>query len=466
MNYIISLLAMLQAGYYMRRVNQETADSPWEVRLIYFELIYNLIIKFIVGNTAAPSALNYVSDLVLLMILFGYLRRTGGRIREIPRSLLALGGGLLALTLVSYALNLYSPLLYLWGLRNNFRFVLFAMMCAAYLTRRDIDRIMEILFGFFLTNIAVVTFQFLTLDHYRQSFGDFISGLFSNGGQRGGNESLAWLICIVCTWETVKFLNEGVNLGRLIACWLGALYMAALAEIKLVILLLVLSCGMALLLCRKTKRSVALIGFSVLALFIGVQILYLIFPKFDQFFTLERMLSYVTNQEGYASSGVADGLDRLTAIPYVYENYLHTWSERLFGIGLGNADYSGFAFLTSPFYVQNSWTGYSFFSSAFLTLELGAIGMLGFMIWYVNSACVAFSLRTGTIWEKSVRDAGIIFGLTALLILFTNQSLKLESAAFTVNCILIFPFLLCKPLQEEEEAEKEAAERALAAQRR
>ena len=298
----------------------------------------------------------------------------------------------------------------------------------------------------------MVTFQFLTLDHYRQSFGDFISGLFSNGMQRGGNESLAWLICMVCTWETVKFLNEGKNTGRMALCWAGGLYMAALAEIKLVILLMVFGCITALVICRKSRRSEALIAFDVLALFLGIQVLYLIFPKFDQFFTLERIFSYVTTQEGYVNTGGAAGLDRMTAIPYVYENFLHTWQEKLFGIGLGNADYSSFSFLTSPFYVENSWTGYSYFSSAFLTLELGAIGFAGFLLWYGNSIVQCVRLRVQSIREKNIHDCVLILGIIAVLMIFSNQSMKLESAAFLANCILCFPFILRKPEQTEQDA--------------
>ena len=442
MNYLISLLVGLQACFYLSRISKTRGKNNWIVTMIYFEIIDNLIIKFIVGNTVLPSMFNYVSDVVMLAMLIGALRRSGGRVAGIPRSMLAIAGGLWLISLISYALNLYSPLLYLWGLRNNFRFLVFAMLCARYLERKDIDLIFEILFGFFLTNVAVVTWQFLILDRNRMSFGDFISGLYNNGAERGGNEALAWLISIVCIWQTVKFLNEGGNGLRLMIVWAGALYMAAVAEIKLVVVILVFSCVLALMLCRKSGRSAALVIFSVLTVFLGVQLMYVIFPQFKDFFTIEQMLSYVTKEEGY--SAATGGIDRLTAIPYVFTNYLTQWPQKLFGIGLGNADYSSFSFLTSAFYRQHSWTGYSYFSSAFLTVELGVVGLIGFIIWYGNFARQALVARVRNIQEKTIRDTVLILSLIAIIMIFSNQSLKLEASAYMVMCVLSFPFVLAR----------------------
>ena len=440
MNYLISLLVVLQACFYLSRVSKTRGKDNWVITLIYFEVIYNLIINFIVGNTVLPSMFNYVSDAVMIAILFGALRQNGGCVTGIPRSMLAIAGGLWLLSLISYALNLYSPLLYLWGFRNNFRFIVFAMVCACYLEREDFELILEILFGFFLTNVAVVTWQFLILDRNRLSFGDFISGLYNNGAERGGNEALAWLISIVCIWQTVKYLNEGGNTGRLALVWAGALYMAAVAEIKLVIVVLVLGSMLALMRCRKSGRSVALVIFSVLTVFLGIQLMYLIFPLFKDLFTIEQMLSYVTREEGYAT--LSGGLDRLTALPYVFTNYLLHWPQKLFGIGLGNADYSSFSFLTSDFYRLHSWTGYSYFSSAFLTLELGAVGFAGFIVWYGNFARQALVARVRNIQEKTVRDTVLILSLIAVVMIFSNQSLKMESSAYMVTCVLSFVFLL------------------------
>ncbi len=441
MNYIISLLAFVQAFYYLNRISKKTT---WVVTLIYFEVIYNLIIKFLIGNTPLPSMFNYLSDVVLIIILMAFFRQSFGKVTGIPRTMLLCGSVLLVVSLVSYAINLYSPLQYLWGFRNNFRFILFAIMCAVYLQKQDIDTIMDILYGFFLTNILVVSYQFFFLPHTRVSFGDFISGLFSNGSVRGGNGSLNWLMCIVCTYQTVKFLNEGKNTKRLMLCWAGALYMAALAEIKLLFIQLVIICALAVVICKKSWRSLVFTLAAILSILLGIQLLYIAFPEFDQFFRWETMLSYVTHQEGYAGKGSAAGLDRLTAIPYVLKNFLPNWSEKLFGIGLGNADYSSYSFLVSSFYRANSWTGYIFFSSSFITVELGIIGFAVYLMWFLNDIRKAVTVSVQTDQEKSAKDMAAIIGLIAIMTIFSNQTMKLEASAYMVNCVLTFPFILAK----------------------
>ena len=139
MKYMISLMAVILAIYYYRLVSKYNGRV---VKLIYFELIYNLIIKFLIGNIGLPSTLNYVADFVLIWIIAEFLYGKRKYNYYIPKSLVLCGTFLWVASIVSYIGNLYSPLLYLWGVRNNFRFILFAMMCAVYLRERDIQMVL------------------------------------------------------------------------------------------------------------------------------------------------------------------------------------------------------------------------------------------------------------------------------------------------------------------------------------
>lgn len=146
MKYIVALIALILSIYYLYQVRRKSTRTVW---LIYFELIYNLIIKFMIGNLGLPSILNYVTDAVLAWILLEYFMQKDARKLTIPKSLKVSFMILFLVSLVSYVLNLYSPLLYIWGFRNNFRFLLFALMCAVYLDKSDIKTIFDIIYGFF-----------------------------------------------------------------------------------------------------------------------------------------------------------------------------------------------------------------------------------------------------------------------------------------------------------------------------
>ena len=433
----MGIAAVVLALYYISRVKKKSGRI---VTLIYFELIFNLIIKFLIGNMHLPSMLNYVTDLILVWILLEYFHQK--RHRRIPKSLVWCFTCLWVISFISYVLNIYSPLLYVWGFRNNFRFILFAMMCAVYLRKRDIQTIMEILYGFFCLNIVVVTYQYFFVSYSAGAIGDFISGLFSNGAERGGNASLCWLMVIVCAHAIVNYLNKTGTLRHMIFVLGASIYMASLAEIKIFYLEVIIIGIVSILVCRKSLKVFALVIIGVIGLFAGIKMLYYFFPGFADFFTYEAMMEYVTREGGYSSRGYATGIDRMTAIPYVMKNFLTTSTSRLFGRGLGNADYSSFSFLTSQFYKQYSWSGYSFFYSAFITIEMGLVGLITYIINILNYMSFSITSRTSSMNEKSVNQTALVIGLICILSIFANPTMKLEASAYMVYLVLAMPFAL------------------------
>ncbi|WP_131464492.1 hypothetical protein [Acetivibrio straminisolvens] len=150
----------------------------------------------------------------------------------IPSSLKWVIGIYFVITLLSYFVNLYSPLLYIWGFRNNMRFLIFAMMCAVFLKRRDIYTFLDILFGYFILNIFVVTYQFFFKGYNYNAIGDFISGLYAAGEKRGGNSALNWLLCIICAAAIIQYFNKEKSIWYLIVAIAGSTYMATLSELK------------------------------------------------------------------------------------------------------------------------------------------------------------------------------------------------------------------------------------------
>ena len=447
MKYMISLMAVILAIYYYRLVSKYNGRV---VKLIYFELIYNLIIKFLIGNIGLPSTLNYVADFVLIWIIAEFLYGKRKYNYYIPKSLVLCGTFLWVASIVSYIGNLYSPLLYLWGVRNNFRFILFAMMCAVYLRERDIQMVLRILTGFFYLNIIVVTYQYFFVSYSQSAIGDFISGLFSNGMERGGNASLDWLMCIVCTYAIVGYLNKTGSLMNVIITIVGSVYMAALGEIKLFYIQLVIIGILAITICKKSFKVLGFVIAGSVGLYIGIQFLYFAFPKFADFFTYETLISYVTKSEGYSSRGHSMGIDRLTIFSYVFSQFLQTLPQRLCGIGLGNADFSSFSILTSSFYKNYSWSGYTFFSSSFVLIEMGIMGLIAYLVYFANYIWHSFkayiqSHKLNNI-EKNVYCATIILGLICFLMIFSNQTLKMETSAYMVNAMLAMSFVVSKDI--------------------
>ena len=443
MKYLLSLAATVLFFFYFISVSR---GSGRIVKLIYFELLYNLMIKFLIGSLGLPSMFNYVTDVVWVWIVVEFLYQRKRVHRKIPASLTACGILFFLGTLISYAMNLYSPLLYLWGFRNHFRFILFAMMCAVFLRKRDIQTIMDIFFGFFVLNLFVVTYQYFFVTYSESAIGDFISGLFSNGTERGGNASLDWLMCIVSTYSIVKYLNEKASPKKMLFCLFGSIYMAALGEIKIYFVQMVLIGILAVAICRKSFKIFAFVLAGTLCVTLGIQALYIAFPKFAGFFTLQNMIAYVTNAGGYSSRGHNIGIDRATVFTYVFRHFLTDLPGRMHGIGLGNADFSSFPALTSSFYRNYSWSGYTFFSSSFILIETGSVGLTLYLMYFANYVRYAIEkLRMKQAMPKgyeSVLHTAVLIGLMCFLMIFSNQTMKMETSAYMVHCILVLPFVL------------------------
>ena len=436
MPQVISLMSVLLGGFYLRKISQ---SSTRMTKLIYFVIVYNLFIKFLIGNIGLPSLFNYLSDAIVLWMVLEFLYQK--KYRLVPKSIRVCIGIFLFISIMSYMLNLYSPLLYAWGFRNNFRFLIFAMMCSVYLEKRDISTIMNILICFFFLNIVAVTYQRFFVSYSMGSAGDLISGLYSNGFDRGGNGALNWLICIVCAYVIVRYLYKQESIFFMMLVVTAAIYMAAAAEIKLFFLQLALIAILAVSFCKKSFRAAMFTSLVFVALYFGMEIMYYFYPTFAGFFKPETILGYATKQTGYSGGG----LDRLTVVPFVLEHYLHNPLERMFGIGLGNADYSSnFSFLLSRFYQTYSNNNYVWFHTAFLLIELGFAGLISYVLIILNCARKAWSNRTTSVEEKAINNMTIILCVMAFMTIISSSVLRTDTAGFLGQCVLLFPFLLDK----------------------
>lgn len=439
MLYVICLLIIFLSLYYVLRVCK-AYKGP--VRWIYFEIIYNCFIKFLIGYLGLPSILNYATDLILIIIIFYYvwLKRKGKNI-FIPKNMKIFFGIYLFVTILSFLINIYSPLLYIWGFRNNMRFILFAMMCTVFLEKRDLYSMFDIFFGYFILNIITVTYEFFFAG---KSFhnGDSISGLYSMGNISGGNDALNWILCIICTIAIVRYINEK-KLGYMLVCVLGSIYIAALSELKVFFMELVLISIVAFFTCKKSTRMFTYFGICIIAVIVGVNVLYYFFPQFDNFFTLETMKAYVGGETGYISR---DSINRLNAIPYVFNRFLKSFSERILGVGFGNADYSSFSFLTSSFYLRYRGTAYQWFYGPFILIETGIVGLISFIMILLNYFRQAVKMNVAETKEYSLRCIAIIICILSVIMLFYNQSLKMEASGYMVHMMLCIPYITEKKI--------------------
>lgn len=106
-------------------------------------------------------------------------------------------------SILGYMANYQSIIYYLWGLRNNFRFYLFFLLCIVILKKKDIPHFYRFLDILLLVNIFVCTIQYFALGFKR----DYLGGVF--GTFQGCNGYINLFMVIVLTKSVIYYINKG-----------------------------------------------------------------------------------------------------------------------------------------------------------------------------------------------------------------------------------------------------------------
>jgi O-antigen ligase len=151
--------------------------------------------------------------------------------------------------------------------------------------------------------------------------------------------------------------------------------------------------------------------------------------------TWERIILLLTT-ENYASK---EDLSRFSALPTVSREFLNTFPQKLFGLGLGNCDTSSFAICNTPFFKRYSDLHYNWFSSSFLLLETGYFGLVLFLLFFI--LCFALALRRKKQGGNQLFcQLSIIMSLICIVLTFYNCSLRMD-VAYLAYFTLALPFI-------------------------
>ena len=148
-------------------------------------------------------------------------------------------------------------------------------------------------------------------------------------------------------------------------------------------------------------------------------------PGWANWFRPSNIWAYVVDAGGYTGAG---DMNRLTAIPLSWTNFLNTIPQKLFGLGLGNCDSAPIYFLTSPFYNDYAYLRYNWFTSSMILLETGLIGTLLYLAFFVIIFFSAlYRLRKGGGNPLLYQMAMVLAPMCLVLFLF-DSSMRTEPA--------------------------------------
>lgn len=403
--------------------------------LVWLLIMLPFFFGTLIDLLGLPSVLKYTLDVawcILAVILFLSKRnRRGAKINN----LMIWVGLFLLYTALVYIVQFQSPLYYLWGVRNNFRFYIAFFAFMAFLSQSDVDDYFKFFDVLFWINVVVSLAQFFGLGLAR----DYLGGIF--GAEQGCNGYTNVFFVIMITKSILFYLEKRESALSCVAKCVAALLVAALAELKFFFAEFAIILVLASLFTSFTWRKLWVISGGFAAVVAFAALLSALFPIFSNFLSLEFFLNTGLSDKGYTSSG---DLNRLNAIPQINELWLKNWGEQLFGLGLGNCDNSAYDFLTTPFFKLNVDMHYTWLSYAFMYLETGYLGLL---FYYGFFALVYLKIRKIERRSEGIVRTycriGRILAICCVLISVYNSSLRTE-AGYMMFFALAVPFAVSK----------------------
>ena len=400
--------------------------------LLALPFAFGLFIDLLNG----PSAIKYITDLLWFFLLctmaYNRFQIFTPEIRNLRYCFIAL----MVVSGLGLILNMYSLLYYFWGFRNQFRFFFFFFSCTVFLRKDNVEEILDMFDAMFYLNFVLTLVQYFFFGK-RQ---DYLGGIF--GTTVGCNAKTIILFSIVISRSVLRFLHKQEKFSVCIIKVCLALFVAAIAELKFFFVLFLMIVILASLLTKFSFRKLMLICLSLAGIYVGVMILITVFPMWKSWFNVDTILKTALDREGYTGKG---DLNRLTSIPIVWERFLRSFDEKLFGLGLGNCDTSAFSFLNTPFYQKYKYLRYTWFSGAFTLLELGLIGLAIYVSFFVLVFVNARKMeKCGKCTSLNSQLVQIIVIVGMILNLY-NASMRTEEA-FLVYFVMSIPFLREKRL--------------------
>ena len=412
------------------------SQTSWLMLLIVFlPIVRAILVEFLL----VPEAIDYVLDLVWIALLIYMLCDPRAlRTKRVVPMLLWISL-FFAYTLIVYLFRFQSPFYYLWGLRNNFRFYVAFIVFCVFMSSDEAKNYLKLMDRLFWINLVVTLVQYFM--GYRF---DFLGGIF--GVNIGCNSFSNIFMMIVVTKALVFCFNKQEKLSLCLLKCLVALLIAALAEVKFFFIEFLFIAVLTFCMTRFSWRKVLLLVASSVGVLVGIVILTRLYPHFADAFIPKNLLEIASSDKGYTMQG---DFNRLTAIACANAQFLFTSLDRMFGLGLGNCDTSAFAFLRTPFAQENSWTNYSWFSTSFIYLEMGYVGLVfffGFFGLVYTCACMQQKKGNSVLYCQITK----VLALSCVLLGIYNSSLRLE-AGYMMYFALALPFMKDETIIKKEE---------------
>ena len=412
----------IRKGYY-KKVSKKFDNSFFLCLFVFLScFIFPLFESF-----GLPHFLFFANDLIVTFMLF--ILMTKRRLKHpsfiIPIVLFFIAG------IFSLAAGNADISLFLWSIRNFYRFYVFFFFVINFLSFNSLKTVFSIIKILFLINFLLTIIEFAC-----GIKGDYLGGIF--GWTKGVNSSTtAFIFMTYCFFLLSCLFNNTVSIYELLAVLLESLIIAALAELKFLIVSLL---AITVLLVLISKFSVRKWAFLLTFSLAFVLCLYLVNDIFSinsfSLFTKVFWINYFSNS-GLIGYNSTNDLNRTGFILKLNTFFSTSLLNQILGFGQGFAEVSSISIFQSPFASNYAdILHYNWFLSSFLYIEMGYFGMIAYLSFFFG--LLLFFLKRHKFIEGKF---GIIITLFSIILFFYNFSLRTDSSGYLIYAYLAFSII-------------------------
>lgn len=404
------------------------------------QLIYVCFVRILIDN-GASSNLTIMCDLLNVILTIFLIQRIGKTKCAMAncKTIIFMYILMLITGTVSAIMEGYHGVLWTWSIRNFGRFFVFFIACCAFLEVDDYNKFKKIILKLGVINWLLAMMQYFVLGFC----GDNIGGLFGTSGGVANTWMNTFLVVLICI-QVSDFFTKQCNNKAIILTLINEISIAVVAELKFLFIEIAIILAVGMVLTKKTKKNIEkivlifLVFFVILA--IAVPVLYSLFPNFNNFFSVEFM--YKSATESYTGQ---NDLGRATAIPTIISTIFNgDWFKTLFGIGLGNGEYSQTQqIFQSQFYLRYIFTRYYWFSDAVVMVQNGIIGVISYLCVFLYLIKISKCGMKINGEFSGIYLNCILLALISMLLFIYNISLNTESA-YIIYLFLAFGIIAKK----------------------
>lgn len=399
-------------------------------KIILIELQIILYMKLLGDLLPVFNILEIIIDLLniaLVGFIFLELKHSGSSIKRM--------GSLILFFLLYCLLScfIFEPnlILFLWGLRNKFRFLIVFLAASALLKKEDINYIFDKMYLCLLINMPIITYQFL--DGVGR---DYLGGTF--GIQKNCNSSINILLTALCSYSFISKIKKEENTKKLLLVMLCSIYWAGLAEIKIFFVELMIIVFLSFLIINGQSLSKFRGFFLVSVMFVfGAVGLHYVYPEQTEFiFNPQSILWYLSNVHGGAY-----GFGRTTALSMITDLFFNNDPLKvLFGIGVGNAEFLTALNLNclSEFYTNYQDYAYFWYFHSMVYLEMGVVGILWYVCFWMHGFWNSIKYKY---MDTRIMVFSTIFYVCTLINAFKDSTLLISVSGYMSFLLLALPFI-------------------------